>query len=212
MVINELLDIIKNNNLSYNKVTRYLNCAYTVKLDNGTLVYCYDNGNVRVQGKHSKEVKKIIYNDKKYNEINNNVFITFGQDDSANTELKLVLKNLQMNPLRIDELPSSGRTIIEQLEHTIKQASSAIVLATPDDEFFDSKDNHIKRARQNVILEMGMLISHLGRSKVIIIFKEDEEFERPSDIDGVLFLRYKDSVTELKNKIKRELYSHNGGK
>jgi predicted nucleotide-binding protein len=44
------------------------------------------------------------------------------------------------------------------------------------------------RARQNVVLELGMLLSSLGRSKVAILMKNPGKMERLSDIQGLLYI------------------------
>ena len=44
------------------------------------------------------------------------------------------------------------------------------------------------RARQNVVFEHGYLISKLGRKNVIALVKNDVEI--PSDINGIVFIRY----------------------
>ncbi|MEL7433910.1 MAG: TIR domain-containing protein, partial [Chloroflexota bacterium] len=63
------------------------------------------------------------------------------------------------------------------------------------------------RARQNVILELGFFIGRLGRERVFVLHKRDDNFELPSDIFGVLYTPYDGDaggwqfqlVKELKN-------------
>ena len=47
------------------------------------------------------------------------------------------------------------------------------------------------RARQNVILELGFFYGYLGWEQVFVLYKKPDKvfpnFERPSDLDGVLF-------------------------
>ena len=59
-----------------------------------------------------------------------------------------------------------------------------------------------ERARQNVVLEMGMLLVGLGRENVIVLRKGETEI--PSDISGVFYLSYKNHVREsVKQHIER---------
>jgi len=44
------------------------------------------------------------------------------------------------------------------------------------------------RARQNVIFELGFFLGKLGRKNVVAVFKQDLNFEIPSDYSGVLYL------------------------
>lgn len=127
----------------------------------------------------------------------------------SKSELIYMIKSWGCEPLFIDNLPTEGRTIIEQLEHYIPKAAYGIVLATPDDMGYEKrkKDLLCYRARQNVVLELGMLYSSLGRKNVAVVMKKtkDYQFEKPSDIEGVLYLMYKNHVYEIEDRIKKEL-------
>jgi len=71
-----------------------------------------------------------------------------------------------------------------------------IVLATPDDEGFkaDHPDEKAYRVRQNVVLELGMLLGRLGRKKVAVLIKNQDKMDRPSDISGVIYIPFKDDL------------------
>lgn len=47
-------------------------------------------------------------------------------------------------------------------------------------------DKQKKRARQNVILELGFFLGKLGRKRVCALYEEGVEI--PSDYDGVIFV------------------------
>jgi predicted nucleotide-binding protein len=50
------------------------------------------------------------------------------------------------------------------------------------------KDDERKhRARQNVVLELGMLLAKLGRPRVAILLKNQATMERPSDLQGLIY-------------------------
>jgi predicted nucleotide-binding protein len=59
------------------------------------------------------------------------------------------------------------------------------------------------RARQNVILEMGMLLSSLTRERVAILVKG--HVEKPTDIDGILYIGFNDHVKETLPKLAQHL-------
>jgi predicted nucleotide-binding protein len=98
-----------------------------------------------------------------------------------------------------------GLTLIEQLESMIgKNAASSfgIVLLTPDDIGYARADGESQakpRARQNVIMEMGMLLASLTRERVAILVKGF--VEHPSDIGGIVYFTYKDHVKEVIPKL-----------
>lgn len=185
---------------------RYRTYAWRFKLSNGTSVYCGDANKVWYAGENKKEVKAHI--DSLLPVQNNNkVFVVYGRDTDAKTALLRMLEDMGTEALAIDMLPTQGNTIIEQLETYIPQANYGVVLATPDDiGYLFGHENEAKyRARQNVVLEMGMLFSKLGRSRVSIVVKKSEEFEKPSDIDGILYLQYEKSVDEIRERLSKEL-------
>ena len=71
-----------------------------------------------------------------------------------------------------------------------------MVLATPDDEGhrIGHGDEKKFRARQNVVLELGMLLTKLGRSRVAILLKSAENMERPSDIQGLIYVPFSENL------------------
>ena len=46
---------------------------------------------------------------------NNKVFVVYGHDEPARTQLEAMLRRWGMEPLILDQLPSEGQTIIEKL-------------------------------------------------------------------------------------------------
>lgn len=59
------------------------------------------------------------------------------------------------------------------------------------------------RARQNVVLEFGYFIGLLGRDRVCCLHKGDVEL--PSDMHGIVYISFKESVNEVRDKIIKEL-------
>lgn len=121
-----------------------------------------------------------------------------------------MLRRWDLEPLILDQLVSSGQTIIEKLEEYTSQANFGIVLATPDDIGYPKSDEAKKRyrVRQNVVLELGMLLSKIGRNKVAILLSQAEDMERPSDIDGLLYIPFKDNVEEAKLSLAKEMQNN----
>lgn len=72
------------------------------------------------------------------------------------------------------------------------------MLATPDDEGkAKSEESYKSRVRQNVVLELGMFLAKLGREKVAILLKESLNFERPSNIQGLIYIPFEKRLTRL---------------
>ena len=83
----------------------------------------------------------------------------------------------------------------------------AVVLATPDDEGHKANhpDEKALRARQNVVLELGMMLALLGRSRVAILLKDQVQMERPSDIQGLIYIPFKNDVSEARLQLAQEM-------
>ncbi len=136
------------------------------------------------------------------------VFIVYGHDTAARDGLELVLRRMGLEPIVLANLPATGDTIIEKLEHYLKEHGNvgfACVLLTPDDQGHKSgKAEEIRyRARQNVILELGMVLARLGRGRVAILTKES--VEHPSDIAGLTYRTFKERVEEVKGLLFKDL-------
>jgi len=178
--------------------------GFQLRIANGAIVNIYDTGSVVVQGKEKEEVERCLEVEGKVavararEATSNKVFVVYGHDTTAKTQLEAMLRRWGLDPLILDQLPSEGQTIIEKLETYTGKVDFAVVLATPDDEGHKANrpDEKSYRARQNVVLELGMLLAKLGRSKVAILLKQSERMERPSDIQGLIYIPFKDDLAK----------------
>lgn len=139
------------------------------------------------------------------------IFVVHGHDVQARDQLALALHELGLDPFVLARSAGSGLTIIEALEREIKSESGAagfgIVLLTPDDvgHARSAGGSGTKpRARQNVILELGMLIGSLGRHNVAVL-KKAGELELPSDINGVMYAEFHSHVREAVPRLTQRL-------
>lgn len=186
------------------------NLGTMLKLSNGCIVNCWDKGTANCQGKNAEEITAILSEVTAPSIQNRRVFVVYGHDTNARTQLEAMLRRWDLEPLILDQLISSGQTIIEKLEEYTKQVNFGIVLATPDDIGYPKNDEAKKqhRVRQNVVLELGMLLARIGREKVAILLSQAEIMEKPSDIDGLIYIPFKDNVEEAKLSLAKEMQSH----
>lgn len=140
------------------------------------------------------------------------VFIVHGHDTVAREQLELVVHKLGLDPYVLQNTGGGGLTIIEALEAEIGNRAGAakfgIVLLTPDDVGYAKAAGEKEaqpRARQNVVLEMGMLISAVGRKNVAILKKQ--HLEVPSDAQGILYISFNEHVKEAVPKLVDRLRS-----
>ncbi len=178
----------------------------TLRISNGCILNIYNSGKLSYQGKNTEPIKALIDGTSSAPK-NRKVFVVYGHDEVARTQLEAMLRRWDLEPLILDQLESSGNTIIEKLEEYMPQADFGIVLATPDDVGFpkNKEDARRFRVRQNVVLEMGMLLSQLGRSKVAILLKNIENMEKPSDINGLIYIPFTSDVKETTVDLAKEM-------
>ena len=219
MKIEELVSQLESKGYSKKK-KKELQHGTQVKLSNGATINCYNTGRIQVQGK--QEIKSelesflglsnprtaVAYEPgSSYNSQSNKVFVVYGHDKDSREQLEAMLRRWGLEPLILDQLPSEGQTIIEKLENYTNEAQFGIVLATPDDEGHrkNHPDEKAFRARQNVVLELGMLLSKLGRDKVAILLRSQTEMERPSDIQGLIYISFKENISEAGLQLAKEM-------
>ena len=135
-------------------------------------------------------------------------FVVYGHDVASRDQLELLLRRMELTPIILGNLAAAGDTIIEKLERYLGEHGDigfACVLLTPDDEGYKAgkPEERKYRARQNVVLELGMVLARIGRKRVAILHKESVEL--PSDIHGLLYIPFKEQVEEAKNRLYTEL-------
>lgn len=135
------------------------------------------------------------------------VFVVYGHDTDARDDLELILRRVQVNPIILQNIPGVGDTLIEKLE-SLTDADFACVLLTPDDigSAKTTPSSLCPRARQNVVLELGMVLTRLGRHRAAILVK-GEDLEKPSDIDGLIYIPFTSKVNEAANALGAALAS-----
>jgi len=115
------------------------------------------------------------------------VFIVHGHDEAAQSKAARFVEKLGLEAIILHEKASSGRTIIEKIEH-YSDVGFAIILYTPDDigNVKGKADDLNGRARQNVVFEHGFLVGKLGRENVVALV--EAPIELPNDISGVVYI------------------------
>jgi predicted nucleotide-binding protein len=112
------------------------------------------------------------------------VFIIHGHDNYLKLQTQLLLERAKVEYIVLHEVLDKGRTIIDKLIDEGGRASYAIALLSPD----DMVENGLKRARQNVVFEIGYFMGKLGKSNVRLLKMDGVEI--PSDLQGILYEEY----------------------
>jgi predicted nucleotide-binding protein len=124
--------------------------------------------------------------------LNRAVFIIHGHNTSIKERVARFLERLGVQSVILHEQPNRGQTLIEKFEFN-SEVSFAVALLTGDDEgrALNEPAEFRRRARQNVLLELGFFIGKLGRERVCALL--EEEVEIPSDYRGIAYIPIDDA-------------------
>ncbi len=131
------------------------------------------------------------------------VFLVHGHDHAARDDVARMIQQLTGDqPVILDEQASHGRTLVEKFEQHAADACFAVVLLTPDDVGGPRSGTTMRpRGRQNVVFELGYFFAAVGRGNVVVLATEG--IERPSDVDGILYIQYPHS--DWRQRLAREM-------
>ena len=136
----------------------------------------------------------------------NSVFVVHGHSDKALMALEHFLTSIAVEPVVLSRRTESSQSLFQKFMTVASKAHFAVVLLSSDD-FGASRRQYDAqgigeralrfRARQNVVLELGFFYGRLGWENVFVVYEDPDRvfpnFERPSDLDGVVF----DSMSDV---------------
>lgn len=132
-------------------------------------------------------------------EARRSVFIVHRRNPTLVNEVMRILDQLGLEGILLEEAPSAAMTIMEKLE-TYSNVGYAIVILDRDD---TTPNRLLTRGGQNVIFEFGYFVGLLGRDRVACLIQDGVEV--PSDIAGIRYIRFHESIGEAKDEIVKEL-------
>jgi predicted nucleotide-binding protein len=139
-------------------------------------------------------------------ENSNRIFVIHGHDEAMKIAVARTIERIGLEPIILHEQPNKGLTIIEKFVD-YSDVGFAVALLSPDDVAYPNKgkvlNSNTKRARQNVIFELGYFIGRLGRNKVLALYQDGVEI--PSDYNGVLYTLYDKPDGNWRYEFVREL-------
>jgi CheY-like chemotaxis protein len=134
------------------------------------------------------------------------VFLVHGKDRELLNEVKSFLDRAGFRDVIVlEESAGSGRTIIENLEVYTASANLALVLLTPEDTYIEDDGRTSRRARQNVVLELGFLLGRASRQHggVIVLYKAPLKI--PSELDGLVFVDVSGGFAAAEERLRDEI-------
>lgn len=136
------------------------------------------------------------------------VFIVHGRNHTVRDKIDLFLtKDLGLKTVVMEAGPFGGRTLPEKFEDLARSCAFAIFILSADDSLVDkTTGTEIRRARQNVILEIGFFWGAFGRrGRVAFLVENDPRMELPSDIQGMGWIPITADLAETKMRLDAEL-------
>ena len=104
------------------------------------------------------------------------------------------LTKLRLVPVVMCEEPSQGRKIVARYTD-YADIGLAVVLLSPDDSVYVKDESPTKRKlrpRQDVVFTLGFLLGKLDPSKVLVLQRECQNFECPTDFEGIKVTAFDD--------------------
>src|SRR5215207_8210455 len=104
-----------------------------------------------------------------------------------------------------DRLSFMAMTMIEKFEREADDIGVVFVLLTPDDEVVTpgAPESGNRRARPNVILELGFFLGRLSRESGKILLLHKGPIEVPSDIVGIEYIDISNGIRSAGEDIRR---------
>ena len=145
------------------------------------------------------------------------IFLAYGHEKDMKKKVIRALDGWNIRYISLEDEPDLARPNIGKFRDICDDLDCGLVLLSADDKCYKKrkerkgkqddvgKDDIVEtsRARQNVIWELGYCYGHY-EDRTIIVYKEDEEFEWPSNLgSGIGYVPYKEK--EWRQKLKREL-------
>lgn len=138
----------------------------------------------------------------------NRVFIVHGRDHVIRDKIDLFLtKDCGLETVVMEAGAHTGRTLPEKFEEMASSCSFAVFVLSADDDLLERGTGAPRRrARQNVILEVGFFWGLLGRKgNCAFLVENHPEMELPSDIQGIGWIPITTDLAETKSRLAKEL-------
>lgn len=132
------------------------------------------------------------------------VFIIHGSDEARWRELKDLLTSLNLDTIELSQMPSASHTLIDKFEKYAKECNAAIAILSTDDFVEDKSGKKYYQARPNVLFELGWFYAKLGKERVLLVYENKLQNEIPSDLQGIVQLRYEKKIEELYRALGQE--------
>ncbi len=135
------------------------------------------------------------------------IFIVHGRDMDTVRELTgLLRRRLKVEPVVAVDEASAGRTIIEQIEFFAPTVDAVCVLLTGDDRgnLVEARGTQ-RRARINVMFELGYFLGLMKRSSGRVVVLRKGELDVGSDLSGLIYIDITQGLEAAVKRMRSEL-------
>ncbi len=130
--------------------------------------------------KTQKHIIDLLY---QIREESKTIFLAHGRDTSLADKISSILGRLKLDYVTVDFGQSTERNF-KEFNNIAKECGFAIIILGADDYARPLEGGPEKyRTSQNVILQLGYFLSHVGRKNVVILYPENKEIESPLNFD-----------------------------
>ncbi len=151
--------------------------------------------------KTQKHIIDLLY---QVRDENKRIFIVHGTDTTMLDKVSAYLGKLRLDYIAYED--SAAERKVKAFKAVAKECDYAIVLFSADElgHSLTGKEPEKVRTSQQVILQLGYFLSHVGRKNMLILHTEDKEIESPIDFDELVYAPF-DSKGEWRKFIADEL-------
>ncbi|WP_192485183.1 MULTISPECIES: TIR domain-containing protein [Cysteiniphilum] len=137
------------------------------------------------------------------NESKPKIFLASSSNESARVVLEKIMSNHHKKARFTDweNIFTTGDFILEKILEISKSHDGGIFIFAPDDIQYRDNGKECYVVRDNVLLELGVFLGSLGKSKNMILIPDMVKI--PSDLDGLVYEQYlySDNKDDLENNI-----------
>ena len=134
------------------------------------------------------------------------IFVASASEDEKHDRLlRAMLDDLNVKVIGWRDLVKPGEIFIDGLIKACSQADAAILIASPVD-YMKIRDKEEMSPRDNILLEIGMCLTGLGRDRVLIAHfqgHDDKYSKLPTDLLGVFVLRCQ---RDKEHRLEQDIY------
>lgn len=129
------------------------------------------------------------------------IFLSHGRSEEWRSVQSFIEKDLDLKTMELSQQVNAGRVVIQKLHEESAGCDYAVIIMTGDDAVSDGE----KRARENVMHEIGFFQGKFGLNAIVLLHEEGVNI--PSNLSGIVYISFpskciKASFSELQRELR----------